>query len=211
MTAKSQSAQQLNLVDAIDRLLPQTQCTQCGYPSCIDYARAISGGEAINQCPPGGDVSIRALADLLEREALPLNPANGDHRPLQLALIIEADCIGCKLCIKACPVDCIVGAAKLMHTVIANDCSGCELCLPVCPTDCIKMVDAPAGYAGHADEASIWAQFSRAQVEKSRRRAHAKRQRQAAHVAKRNRPQLRDARPADRQQAIRAALARKQA
>ena len=164
-----------SLVASIDQRLPQTQCTQCDYPGCLEYAQAIASGEAeINQCPPGGEISINALSRLLKREAKPLNPENGRQRPLQLAFIRENACIGCKLCIAACPVDCIIGATKLMHTVIAADCSGCELCLPVCPTDCITLV-APAPDYGHLGEPSSWPQFSRRQVEKSRRRAQQKR------------------------------------
>ena len=132
------------LVDCIDALLPQTQCTRCGYPACRDYAQAIAHGEAdINQCPPGGHVGIEALASLLGREPKPLNPANGIEKPREVAVIDEAVCIGCTKCIAACPVDAIVGAAKLMHTVITDECSGCELCIAPCPVDCIAMLQAP--------------------------------------------------------------------
>ena len=125
---------------AIDALLPQTQCTKCGYDGCRPYADAIAAGEAdINQCPPGGDPVIAALAQLLRRPAKPLNPANGTYRPPQVAVIDEETCIGCTKCIQACPVDAIVGASKLMHTVIASWCTGCELCLPPCPVDCILL------------------------------------------------------------------------
>jgi electron transport complex protein RnfB len=125
---------------AIDALLPQTQCTQCGYAGCRPYADAIAAGEAdINQCPPGGEPVIRSLAQLLRRAAKPLNPANGAYRPPQVAVIDEDTCIGCTKCIQACPVDAIVGASKLMHTVIASWCTGCELCLPPCPVDCIVL------------------------------------------------------------------------
>ncbi len=222
MNAHSQDQNQepdQDLVEAIDRRLPQTQCTKCDYPGCLDYARAIAAGEAgINQCPPGGEVSIDALSRLLGREARPLNPENGVHQPLRLAFIREADCIGCKLCIAACPVDCIVGAVKLMHTVIASDCSGCELCLPVCPTDCITLVEPAADYAkpdgghgGHDKPAtpSPWPAFSRAQVEKSRRRARHKRRREAAQEAERSR-QKRARFPSSPEAEILAALQRKQ-
>jgi len=129
------------LVDKIDALLPQTQCGQCGYPGCKPYATAIANENAeINQCPPGGETTIHALADLLDREPKPLNPDNGEIKPKMLAVIDEQTCIGCTLCIQACPVDAILGAAKQMHTVIANECTGCELCLPPCPVDCIDMV-----------------------------------------------------------------------
>jgi electron transport complex protein RnfB len=129
------------LADAIDALLPQTQCTKCGYAGCRPYAEAIAAGSApINQCPPGGAAGIAELAALLRRPALPLNPANGTERPLTVAVIDEALCIGCTLCIQACPVDCIVGAPTKMHSVIESQCTGCDLCLPPCPMDCIAMV-----------------------------------------------------------------------
>jgi len=129
------------LADAIDALLPQTQCTKCGYAGCRPYAEALAAGAApINQCPPGGAAGIGELAALLRRPALPLNPANGVEKPLAVAVIDEALCIGCTLCIQACPVDCIVGAPTRMHTVIESQCTGCDLCLPPCPMDCIAMV-----------------------------------------------------------------------
>lgn len=133
------------LIDALDALLPQTQCTRCGYAGCRPYATAIAHGEAdINQCPPGGAHGIRSLADLLGVEAKPLNPAHGLEQPKLLARIVEADCVGCTKCIQACPVDAIIGGPKHMHTVIAELCTGCELCVPPCPVDCIQMVPAPA-------------------------------------------------------------------
>jgi electron transport complex protein RnfB len=131
------------LAERIDALLPQTQCTKCGYPSCRRYADAIATGEAdINQCPPGGDAAIRGLAGLLGREVRRLNPRNGIEQPRRVAIIDEARCIGCTLCIQACPVDAIVGAAKLMHTVVTELCSGCDLCVLPCPVDCIDMMPA---------------------------------------------------------------------
>ncbi|HEX5757334.1 MAG TPA: electron transport complex subunit RsxB [Arenimonas sp.] len=129
------------LVEQIDRLLPQTQCAQCGYPGCRPYAEAIAADQAdINQCPPGGEAGVRALAELLGREPKPINPDNGEFKAPVIARIVEEDCIGCTKCIQACPVDAIVGAPKLMHTVIAELCTGCELCLPPCPVDCIDLL-----------------------------------------------------------------------
>lgn len=125
----------------IDALLPQTQCTRCGYPTCRSYADAIARDDAdINQCPPGGADGVAALARLLGREPKPLNPANGTEQPPLVAVIDEDICIGCTKCIQACPVDAIVGAAKRMHTIIAAECTGCELCLAPCPVDCIDLV-----------------------------------------------------------------------
>ena len=127
--------------ESIDRCLPQTQCTQCDYPRCWDYAEAIARGEAaLNQCPPGGDITIQALAHVLVKSEKPLNPENGAHKPRTLAVIREAECIGCTKCIQVCPVDAIVGGAKQMHTIISSLCTGCELCLPPCPLDCIDLV-----------------------------------------------------------------------
>lgn len=134
------------VVDRIDALLPQTQCGQCSFPGCRPYAEAICNEEAdINQCPPGGEAVIHALADLLGREAKPLNPDNGEEKPATVVVIDEQNCIGCTLCIQACPVDAIVGAAKLMHTVIESECTGCNLCLPPCPVDCIDVVEVVTG------------------------------------------------------------------
>ena len=128
------------LVQKIDAILPQTQCGQCTYPGCKPYATAIAAGEAdINQCPPGGEEGIRKLAELLGVEPKPLNAEHGVTKPKSLAVIDENICIGCTLCIQACPVDAILGAAKHMHTVIAAECTGCELCLAPCPVDCISM------------------------------------------------------------------------
>ena len=142
------------IADRIEALLPQTQCGQCTFPGCRPYAEAIARGEAdINQCPPGGEPTIRALAALLDREPKPLNPDHGAEKPRVLALIDEARCIGCTLCIQACPVDAIVGAPKQMHTVIAAECTGCELCLPPCPVDCIDLVPADDGWRWPAPNA----------------------------------------------------------
>jgi len=135
------------VVEQINQLLPQTQCGQCGYPGCRPYASAIAAGEAeINQCPPGGAAGIQALADLLGRELLELNPENGQEKPRTVAVIDEQICIGCTLCIQACPVDAILGAAKQMHTVLESECTGCDLCLPPCPVDCIELVVRPANW-----------------------------------------------------------------
>ena len=155
-------------IDRIDQCLPQTQCTLCTYPRCRDYAAAIAAGEAgINQCPPGGDVTIRSLAELLDKPLVQLDESHGVHEPKVLAKIREAECIGCKLCIKACPVDCIVGAAKRMHTVISRDCTGCKLCVPVCPTDCIDLVQ-PRSADSEGEQPSPWSDFSAQQVARAR-------------------------------------------
>ncbi len=155
----------------IDAALPQTQCTRCGYPDCASYAEAIASGEAaINQCPPGGQEGVRRLATITGRPELPLNAENGLEAPRTLAVIDEAWCIGCTLCIKACPTDAILGANKRMHTVIAEHCTGCELCIPVCPVDCIELVNA-------SGEATGWSAWSAAQAEHARRRYGVHRQR----------------------------------
>lgn len=134
----------VDLITKIDAVLPQTQCRQCGYEGCKPYAEAIARGEAnINQCPPGGEAGIHALAKLLQHPFQALNPAHGITKPKAVALIDEETCIGCTLCIQACPVDAILGASKLMHTVISQECTGCELCLPPCPVDCIEMQTIP--------------------------------------------------------------------
>ncbi len=130
------------LAEQINLLLPQTQCGQCDYTGCKPYAEAIAAGKAdINQCPPGGDAGIRALATLLGVALKPLNTEHGEHKPDSVVIIREAECIGCTKCIQACPVDAIVGASKLMHTVISALCTGCNLCIPPCPVDCIDIVE----------------------------------------------------------------------
>ena len=129
------------MVEKIDSILPQTQCGQCGYPGCKPYATAIANGEAdINQCPPGGEDGAKKLAELMGVEYKPLNEEHGIPKPKSIAFIDEDTCIGCTLCIQACPVDAILGAAKQMHTIIEKECTGCELCLPPCPVDCIEML-----------------------------------------------------------------------
>ncbi|MGR9085448.1 MAG: RnfABCDGE type electron transport complex subunit B [Gammaproteobacteria bacterium] len=137
------------MIDEINALLPQTQCGKCGFSGCRPYAEAIDSGAAdINQCPPGGDEGIRALADLLGVRPKPLNEKFGKHKAKSVAFIVEEDCIGCVKCINACPVDAIVGAARLMHTVIVAECTGCELCVPPCPVDCIIMQTPAAEHSG---------------------------------------------------------------
>lgn len=135
------------LVDQIDSLLPQTQCGQCGHPGCRPYAEGIAAGEAINKCPPGGEVTIHALADLLGVDAPALDAEHGTEKPKTVAVIREDECIGCTKCIQACPIDAIIGAAKHMHSVIASECTGCDLCVEPCPVDCIDMVPVDKGLA----------------------------------------------------------------
>jgi electron transport complex protein RnfB len=128
------------IADQINELLPQTQCGQCGFPGCRPYSQAIADGEAINKCPPGGEGTIQALADLLDVDVMPLDEEHGEEKVTTVAYIREAECIGCTKCIQACPVDAILGAAKLMHTVIVSECTGCDLCVDPCPVDCIDML-----------------------------------------------------------------------
>jgi electron transport complex protein RnfB len=162
----SPHAQHAVSADRIDAWLPQTQCTQCGYPRCRAYAEAVAAGSAgINQCPPGGEVTLAALAELLDTSPQPLDPRFGIHMPRARAVIDEAVCIGCRKCIDVCPVDAILGARKLMHTVIADECNGCELCLPPCPVDCIVMV--PVDPAGAAEP---WPEYTRAETNRWRAR-----------------------------------------
>lgn len=131
------------LVERLDRLLPQTQCGQCGFDGCLPYAEAMAAGQAdVDRCPPGGDAGGRALAHALGVAAKPYDRDRGVHKLPQVALVVEADCIGCTKCIQACPVDAIIGGSKHMHVVIEPLCTGCELCVPACPVDCIVMVDA---------------------------------------------------------------------
>jgi electron transport complex protein RnfB len=152
------------LFDRINAALPQTQCTRCGYPDCAAYAQAIAAGSAaINQCPPGGAEGVRRLSAITGLPVQALNPANGTEGPRTVAFIDEAWCIGCTLCIKACPTDAIMGSNKMMHTVIEPYCTGCELCLPVCPVDCISLENVTGAQTG-------WAAWSPAEAEQARER-----------------------------------------
>jgi electron transport complex protein RnfB len=152
-----------SLADRIDAALPQTQCTRCGYPDCRRYAEAIAAGEAgIHQCPPGGAEGIARLAALTGQPVIPLSTEHGAEGPRGLAVIDEAWCIGCTLCIKACPADCIVGAPKAMHLIVAAQCTGCELCVPACPVDCISMTPVTT--------ATGWAAWSAEQAAEARER-----------------------------------------
>jgi len=156
------------LADRIEDLLPQTQCTKCGYPACRPYAEAIAAGSAnYNQCPPGGAEGVARIAALLGKPIIPINPVHGIERERPVAVIDESACIGCTLCIQACPVDAIVGAAKQMHTVIASLCTGCDLCVPPCPVDCIDMQAATPDRTG-------WAAWSQADADAARARHDAR-------------------------------------
>jgi electron transport complex protein RnfB len=150
------------LAERIDAALPQTQCTRCGYPDCRSYAQAVAAGDAaINRCPPGGDEGIHRLAQITGQPVIALDTRRGIEAPRLLAVIDENWCIGCTLCIKACPVDCIIGAPKRMHTVIDADCTGCELCVPACPVDCIALLPVTGSRTG-------WAAWSAAQADQAR-------------------------------------------
>jgi Na+-translocating ferredoxin:NAD+ oxidoreductase subunit B len=152
------------LADQIEDLLPQTQCTKCGYNGCRPYAEAIADGTAeINQCPPGGIEGVARLAGLLGRKVIPINPANGYERPRPVAFIDESLCIGCTLCIQACPVDAIIGAAKQMHTILPSLCTGCDLCVAPCPVDCIVMYPV-------TDERTGWDAWTEEQAAAARER-----------------------------------------
>jgi Na+-translocating ferredoxin:NAD+ oxidoreductase subunit B len=167
------------LADRIEDLLPQTQCTKCGYPACRPYAEAVANGEAnYNQCPPGGAEGVARLAALLGKPVIQLNSANGVERPRPLAVIDEQVCIGCTLCMQACPVDAIVGAPKQMHTVIAALCTGCDLCVPPCPVDCIAMPPV----TGEATGWDAWSepQANAARARHNQREARLAREREAA-------------------------------
>lgn len=165
-------------IDQINQLLPQTQCTKCGYQGCRPYAEAIADGEAINRCPPGGAQTIARLAELTGRPPLALDPAVGAHTPQTLAFIREDECIGCTKCIQACPVDAIVGAAKRMHTVIASDCTGCDLCVAPCPVDCIDMLTVGVEIAPPSSaQSAYWRQLYDARQQRLQRDAMQQQQR----------------------------------
>jgi len=206
-----EQSRQAVTADQIDACLPQTQCTQCGYPRCRAYAEAIAQGQAgINQCPPGNAATIRALATLLGTQPEPLDPRFGAPAPRARAVIDETLCIGCRKCLDVCPVDAIVGAHKLMHTVIAADCTGCGLCLPPCPVDCIAMLPvlieharsasgsppSPAYGRGNEGEGAnssseLWPEYPRAETGRWRALTEKRRQR----LARRARPQRRTTAP----------------
>ncbi len=170
------------LLERIDAALPQTQCTRCGYADCHAYAQAVTQGEAINRCPPGGAQGVQRLAQLTGRQVIPLDARCGVEGPRRIARIDESACIGCTLCIQACPVDAIAGAPRRMHSVLADWCTGCELCLAPCPTDCIRMLPA-----GADPQATGWQAWSADAATLARSRYEARRQRLATPVR-----QLRD-------------------
>lgn len=162
------------MIEQINNILPQTQCGKCSFKGCKPYAEAIASGLAdINQCPPGGEEGIAALAQLLGVAAKPLNPSYGELKPKAVAFIVEHDCIGCVKCLAVCPVDAILGAAKFMHTVIAAECTGCELCVPACPVDCIVMETLPT-------QPNLEQKLSQAQLARQRYDARCLRQQQEA-------------------------------
>ncbi|WP_322082839.1 electron transport complex subunit RsxB [Burkholderia sp. BCC1972] len=188
------------LADRIEDLLPQTQCTKCGYNGCRPYAEAIAAGDAnYNQCPPGGAEGIARLAGLLGKPVIPLNPVNGSEHPRAVAFIDESLCIGCTLCMQACPVDAIVGAPKQMHTIIEAQCTGCDLCVPPCPVDCIAMLPVTGERTG-------WDAWSQAQADAARERhdlrlARQRREREAAEARAAARRAASAAKPAAEQPA----------
>lgn len=188
-----------SLIESINKLLPQTQCQRCGYKACLPYAQAIAlENEAINRCPPGGHSGIEKLAQLTGRPALELDESCGTEGPLQLAVIDAQRCIGCALCLEACPVDAITGAFKFMHAVIEDDCTGCELCLPSCPVDCIQMVSP--------ESQILWTDIKAAQA-----RGHFERREQRLQQAS-QRPGLKlRQQPVDKESLLKAALARAKA
>ncbi|MFY9347527.1 MAG: electron transport complex subunit RsxB [Orrella sp.] len=184
------------LVDSLNALLPQTQCTKCGYDGCLPDAQAMALGQAdINRCPPGGDAGVAKLAALLNKPTRPIDPDCGQHEPLQVAVIEEEHCIGCTLCIQACPVDAIIGANKKMHTVLSDWCTGCDLCVAPCPVDCIVMIPV--------QPITTWSD-KQAQVARTRFEARERRLQHKANVAR----EIPKAATTDKQAVIAAALAR---
>ncbi|RQV78558.1 electron transport complex subunit RsxB [Burkholderia anthina] len=189
------------LADRIEDLLPQTQCTKCGYNGCRPYAEAIAAGDAnYNQCPPGGAEGIARLARLLGKPVIPLNPVNGSEHPRAVAFIDENLCIGCTLCMQACPVDAIVGAPKQMHTIVASLCTGCDLCVPPCPVDCIAMLPVTGDRTG-------WDAWSQEQADAARERhdlrlARQRREREAAEARAAARRAASTAKPAAEPSAV---------
>ncbi len=171
------------MVDRIDEILPQTQCEKCGYAGCRPYAEALVEGDDINKCPPGGNETILALSKLLSTPYLALNPKHGKITTQRIAYIIEDQCIGCMKCIKVCPIDAIIGAPKLMHTVITSDCSGCDLCIDPCPVDCIKMQEVKNDATISISNQTIDAKHSQSYRWKT---LHAKRQTRLANESNEN-------------------------
>jgi len=189
----------ISLAERINDALPQTQCTRCGFPDCKAYAQAIALDNApINQCPPGGLEGIAVLSQITGRPVLPLNPDNGIEGPMSVAVIDEAWCIGCTLCIKVCPTDAILGSNKVMHTVIEAACTGCDLCLPVCPVDCIEMVPI-------SNERTGWSAWSPELAKQARKRYEARQLRVLAEPTEEDREKI------SKQAIIEAALAKAKA
>ena len=189
----------ISLAERINDALPQTQCTRCGFPDCKAYAQAIAQDNApINQCPPGGLEGVAVLSKITGRPSLPLNPDNGTEGPMTVAVIDEAWCIGCTLCLKVCPTDAILGSNKVMHTVIEAACTGCDLCLPVCPVDCIEMVPI-------SNERTGWSAWSTELAQQARKRYEARQLRVLAE------PTEEDTKKIGKQAIIEAALAKAKA
>jgi electron transport complex protein RnfB len=189
----------VNLSHQILAILPQTQCTRCGFPDCASYAQAIALDEAdINQCPPGGQEGVKRIATLTGRPETPLNPLNGAEAPRSVAWIDEAWCIGCTLCIATCPTDAIIGSNKQMHTIIEDACTGCELCLPVCPVDCIHLDNVTDNHTG-------WQAWSQELADQAKDRYAQKQMRMASLLQQDPRNEISSA---AKQSAVKAALAK---
>ena len=192
----------MNLSHQILAILPQTQCTRCGFPDCASYAQAIALDEAdINQCPPGGQEGVKRIATLTGRPETPLNPLNGAEAPRSVAWIDEAWCIGCTLCIAACPTDAIIGSNKQMHTIIEDACTGCELCLPVCPIDCIHLDNVSDNHTG-------WQAWSQELADQAKDRYAQKQMRMASLLQQDPKNEISSA---AKQSAVKAALAKAKA